>query len=122
MTIQAAGVVPAAWMVQGREAGMARKRGGEGEGASEGPVPFYWEAFRLHLAKVREAAKLTQPELAEKLGKSSGYVGMYEASKKKRMSVGDWLAWCDACGYDPYWFLFDITKRKRKRRRSKKQQ
>jgi len=75
------------------------------------------QAFRLAIAKAREKAKLTQAELAKRLGKPQSFVSKYE-SGERRLDVIEFLAVCQALDADPLPFLkqfIQAMKREHKR-------
>jgi hypothetical protein len=83
------------------------------------PTPRDWEEFRRLLTTFREAAPLSQEDLAKELGRPQSYVSRHET--KLKMSVWEWLKWCDACKIDTGRFLkkLGIIRRRRPRRPKK---
>lgn len=60
------------------------------------------------LVKARSARKLTQVQLAAKLGKPQSYVSKYETGERK-LSVGDFLLICEALKTKPEELLSNLS-------------
>lgn len=58
------------------------------------------EALRRFLKQRRQAAELTQAQLAEKLGKTQSFVSDVELGER-RVSVVEFLDFAEALGFDP---------------------
>jgi transcriptional regulator with XRE-family HTH domain len=52
------------------------------------------------LVEARGKARLTQAEIAQRLGRPQSYVAKYEGGER-RLDVVEFLAVCDAIGVDP---------------------
>jgi len=64
------------------------------------------------LRQMRESAKLTQRELAEKLGIQHTMIHNSETAER-RVDVAEFADWAKACGFDPVEAFRDfLTKRK----------
>lgn len=60
------------------------------------------------LVKARSGRKLTQVQLAAKLGKPQSYVSKYETGERK-LSVGDFLVICEALKTKPEELLGNLV-------------
>jgi transcriptional regulator with XRE-family HTH domain len=60
-----------------------------------------YRQFRLELRRAREAAGLTQIELATRLRKPQSVVSKVE-SGERRLDVVEFLQWAEAVGFDPH--------------------
>lgn len=56
------------------------------------------------LMQARKEAGLTQIDVAKRLKKPQSFVSKYETGERK-LTVGDFLAVCEAMGLDPYAIL-----------------
>ena len=63
------------------------------------------------LRELREAASLTQRDLARRMNKSQSWVFKSE-SASRRLDIAEFLEWCLGCGADP----LDAFKELRRRR------
>ena len=61
-------------------------------------TPLY-DLFRARLVKMRKAAKLTQRQLAERLGREHSFVARIEIGDR-RLDVVEFFWVCRACGHD----------------------
>lgn len=59
-----------------------------------------YESVRLELQQMRQAAGLTQVELAKLLGKGQSYVSKVERGEQY-VDLVEFLEWCEACKMDP---------------------
>jgi len=62
-------------------------------------TPLY-DAFRAKLVEMRKSAKLTQRQLAEKLGRERSFVSRIELGER-RLDVVEFFWVCQACGRKP---------------------
>ena len=62
-------------------------------------TPLY-EAFRAKLVAMRKTSRMTQRELAEKLGRERSFVSRIELGER-RLDVVEFYWVCEACGQDP---------------------
>lgn len=60
--------------------------------------------LRLLLRALRRDKKLTQQQLADKLGRPQSFVAKYEAGERQ-LDVVEWLAIVEALGANPLGFL-----------------
>ena len=60
--------------------------------------------MRLLLRALRRDKKLTQQQLAAKLGRPQSFVAKYEAGERQ-LTLVEWLAIVEALGADPVGFL-----------------
>ena len=60
------------------------------------------------LTSLREAAKMTQRDLAAKLKKQQYYVARCETGSR-RVDIAEYVQWCRACGADPKAGLDHLT-------------
>lgn len=77
-----------------------------------GTRPQHNPAYRRltgRLREVREAAELTQRELARRLGKPHSFVWKCETGER-RIDPIEFIGWCLACGIDPAAVLSEFTK------------
>lgn len=87
---------------------MASKRGGKGKG------PGAWQtsiAYRIALKKLveaRGATRMTQRELAAKLGKQPSWVAKIEG-RERRLDIIEYVAICRALGLDEGSVLIEIS-------------
>jgi transcriptional regulator with XRE-family HTH domain len=58
------------------------------------------EALRRFLKQRRQAAELTQAQLASKMGKTQSFISDVEQGEK-RVSVVEFLEFAEALGFDP---------------------
>jgi len=63
-----------------------------------------------HLTAIRESARLTQRELAHRLGKPQSWVARCETANR-RVDVAEWIEWCFGCGIAPKVALEDLLRR-----------
>ena len=63
-----------------------------------------YQRFLSEVRAMRQAAGLTQDELAARLKKPQSYVTKSERGER-RLDLIEWLAFCRACGADPHAFL-----------------
>ena len=68
-----------------------------------------YEQFRLLIADARDRAKLTQSELAARLGKPQSFVSKYE-SGERRLDVVEFILVCNALEVEPAPVLKRLTK------------
>jgi transcriptional regulator with XRE-family HTH domain len=59
-----------------------------------------YEALRMALVTTRHDAKLTQVQLAYKLGRGQSYVSKIERGERY-LDVLEFINWCEACGASP---------------------
>jgi hypothetical protein len=71
-----------------------------------------YEKIPAHLRAMREKAKLTQRDLAERLGKPQSWVARCETAAR-RVDVAEWVEWCFGCGVDMKIALDDLIQRRR---------
>jgi transcriptional regulator with XRE-family HTH domain len=61
---------------------------------------YRYETLRKLLLNIRLQARLTQIELAEKLGRGQSFVSKVE-SGEQYLDVLEFVFWCEACGASP---------------------
>lgn len=71
-----------------------------------------YQRVPVHLRMLREAAGLTQRDLAKKLNKPQSWVARCETGGR-RVDVSEWLEWNLGCGSDPHRALDDLIERRR---------
>lgn len=59
-----------------------------------------YAALRQHLRKLRKDAKLSQVELAARLGEDQSYVSKIERGERY-VDLLFYMDWCRACGIEP---------------------
>lgn len=64
------------------------------------------------LRELRENAKLTQRELATRIGQSQWWVARSEVGSR-RIDVAEFIEFCIGCGRNPAEALTDLAKRRR---------
>jgi transcriptional regulator with XRE-family HTH domain len=52
------------------------------------------------LVEIREAAGVTQRELARRIGRAHSYIGRIETGTR-RLDLPEFIEWCEALGADP---------------------
>lgn len=62
-----------------------------------------------YLRQCREAAELTQRDLADRLGRPQWWVHRAETGSR-RVDVAEFLEWCQGCDIDPHAALDEIAK------------
>jgi transcriptional regulator with XRE-family HTH domain len=76
-----------------------------------------YDVFRETLVKMRKQAKMTQRQLAQKLGREHSFVGRYEIGDR-RLDVVEFYWICEALGSDPErifaMLLMDFRRTKRR--------
>jgi transcriptional regulator with XRE-family HTH domain len=76
-----------------------------------------YETFRKELIKAREAAGLTQAQLAAKLSKPQSFVSKYERGER-RLDVIEYVEVAEALGIDPVRFIRKILRAPVSRKKS----
>lgn len=76
---------------------MASKRGGKGKGPGAWQTSAAYQAALDKIIDARNKAKLTQRQLAERLGKPPSWVGKIE-SKERRLDLIEFIALARALG------------------------
>ena len=66
----------------------------------------------LFLRELREKAKLTQRELADRIGQSQWWVARSELGSR-RIDVAEFIEFCAGCDVEPTEALADLAKRRR---------
>jgi ribosome-binding protein aMBF1 (putative translation factor) len=72
---------------------------------------FIYAKVPGHLKGLREAAGLTQRDLAGRLGKPQSWVARCETADR-RVDVAEWVEWCLGCAVDPRAALDDLIDRR----------
>jgi transcriptional regulator with XRE-family HTH domain len=75
-----------------------------------------YETFRKELVAAREAAELTQTQLAAKLSRPQSFVSKYERGER-RLDVIEYLEVAEALGIDPVRFVRKILQRSKSSKR-----
>lgn len=70
--------------------------------------PVYAQ-LRVLLIEAREAAGLTQADVATRLGRVQSFVSKYELGER-RLDVVDFIAVCDCLGVDPSKLLSEVRR------------
>jgi transcriptional regulator with XRE-family HTH domain len=73
--------------------------------------PIY-SKLRSLLVQAREAAGLTQAELAQRLRRAQSFISKYELGER-RLDVADFIAVCECLGVDPAHLLRQVRREKR---------
>ena len=71
-----------------------------------------YEKVPAHLRELREAAGLTQRDLAKRLSKPQSWVARCETAAR-RVDVAEWVEWCFGCSTDPREALADLVQKRR---------
>jgi len=74
-----------------------------------------YRSFLRNLAEARKLAKLTQLELAERLGKPQSHVSKVE-SGERRLDVLEFVLWARALGVNPVEVLSPLLSSEKRRR------
>lgn len=69
-----------------------------------------YEFFRCLLVSVREAAGLTQTEVAIRLNRPQSFVAKYEGGER-RLDVVEFIEVCDALGADPIRIVAELQQK-----------
>jgi len=77
-----------------------------------------YQLFLQILRNAREAAGLTQEEVAERIGQTQSFVSKYERGER-RLDIVETLAICDAIGVSFYVFVEDFMRTIKTQRKSK---
>jgi transcriptional regulator with XRE-family HTH domain len=76
-----------------------------------------YETFRRELIAAREAAGLTQTQLATKLSRPQSFVSKYERGER-RLDVIEFVEVAEALGIDPVRFIGKVLRSPASRKRS----
>ncbi len=87
---------------------VASKRGGKGRGPGAWQTSTAYRALLKKLVEARDAAGLTQRDLAAKLGKQPSWIAKIEG-RERRLDVIEYIAICRALGIDEGLFLNEIS-------------
>lgn len=77
-----------------------------------------YDQFRHLLIDARNAAELTQVDLAKRLSRPQSFVSKFERGER-RLDVIEFLDVAEAIGIDPYKFLLKVAAHPQQRRRKK---
>ena len=70
-----------------------------------------YQRIPSHLRQIREAAGLTQRDLADRLRKPQSWVARCETAAR-RVDVAEWIEWCFGCGVDVRDALGDLIQKR----------